>query len=105
MSQIKNRRASEPPKDFVVVYNPELVSSEDIGPGRHIRLTRDGQDMMRAGQMVAQFIQAGGQQEEIMFGARHYRCDHCGTRYESLPNLKGAVKCRQCGSNDVKEEP
>lgn len=55
--------------------------------------------------MVAQFIQAGGQQEEIMFGARHYRCDHCGTRYESLPNLKGAVKCRQCGSDDVKEEP
>jgi len=45
-----------------------------------------------------------GTERELMLAARMYRCNHCGTRYESLPSLQGAVKCRACGSNEVKEE-
>ena len=43
-------------------------------------------------------------QVELMFGARFYVCGYCGTKYESLPTLQGAVKCRNCGSNSMKEE-
>jgi hypothetical protein len=45
-----------------------------------------------------------GQQDELLFGARYYKCAHCGTRYESLPGYKGAMKCRACGSNEIGEE-
>lgn len=40
----------------------------------------------------------------LLFVTRMYRCAHCGTRYESLPSLMGAVKCRNCGSNEIGEE-
>lgn len=43
-------------------------------------------------------------QAELLFGARFYKCVFCGTRYESLPTLKGAVSCRKCGGNEMREE-
>jgi hypothetical protein len=46
----------------------------------------------------------GAPDRQLLFAARMYRCAHCGTRYESLPNLMGAVKCRNCGSNEIGEE-
>jgi predicted Zn-ribbon and HTH transcriptional regulator len=76
--------------------------------GERIRLTQTGVDLLQQGRlnmMMLQGVQQAAQSGDrsLLFVTKMYRCAHCGTRYESLPSLQGAVRCRNCGSNEVGE--
>jgi hypothetical protein len=77
------------------------VEEEDLDtPGRH-----NYTQLMVTAQRLSGLPEPlmGAPDRQLLFAARMYRCAHCGTRYESLPSLMGAVKCRRCGSPVVEE--
>lgn len=99
-----------------------MAATYGMRAGQHIKLTKEGTEQLMKGQVHALQMEQAllglpighpgidystvmlGADRQLMFAARMYRCAHCRTRYESLPNLMGAVKCRNCGSPEIGEE-